>query len=212
MHLPESINKIYSDLLNHRCGAINAKIFEVDAASLRLTSEERLKKYGIDFDSVLFYETFEDEIETSGYGESEDIQGLVENYVKDEKIHSVISIIKDPKIDGYELEDSDYRELSSLYKYLTLLHELGHVDDFNNGFNYYHESHKVNLTKAEAYADIFVIKYLKNKTNPFEKLALKFFCKSILERKRRDYFYSEVHKEITKKILESKIRKWALTK
>lgn len=212
MYLPESISEMYSDLLTDRCGIKVAKIFEVDADTYHLTTEECLKFHGIDFDSVLHYKASQDETETYGYGESEAVKGWVSNYIKDEICQSVIFIIKDPKYDGDELEDSKRQDFLSLFKYLTLLHELGHVDDFTNGNNFYHETRTVDLIKAEAYADIFVIKYLKSKRHPYEALALTTFCKGILARTRTDHFYSEVHKEITKKILEPRIRKWALGK
>ncbi|EOG7752863.1 hypothetical protein ACLIOB_003503, partial [Vibrio cholerae] len=212
MYLPESINEMYSDLLTHRCGVKVAKILEVDVDIYHLAPEELLQSCGVDFDSALYYEASQNETEISGYGDSEYVKGWVSNYIKDENLHSVIFVIKDPKYDGNELEGWEHQEFLSLLKYLTLLHELGHVDDFNNGNNFFHETRTVDLTKAEAYADIFAIKYLKNKRHPYEKLALKTFCKGILVRARTGHFYSEVHKEITKKVLEPQIRKWALTK
>ncbi|HHK8488960.1 hypothetical protein AB6H46_22930 [Vibrio alginolyticus] len=209
MSIPLSGIEMYDELFNHRCGLNVASVMEVEIDDYGLSTSEIFNKYNVEYDKPVVFSDVEDSSRHVGYGESQGVKGWATNYTHNNEIKTAIFIVKNPEYSGPQLEETEQSEFLSILKTITLLHELGHVHDIQNSINFDHSNQSVNLIAAEAYADIFALKKLKSWKHPYGKLALKTFSVALLERRNNSDFYAQVHSQIRKKVLESKLRTWS---
>ena len=209
MNMPFSGIEMYEHLCNQRCGLDVASITEVEASDNGLPNVQLFHKYNIPYDEFVGFKDGSDDSLHVGYGESPDVKGWATNYIHNGEFRTIIFIVANPEYSDMQLDDEEHLEMISILKSMTLLHELGHVHDIQNSINYDLSNRRVDLVRAEAYADIFAIKKLKRWKGPSGKYALQTMSASILERRFSSEFYSQVHRNITKKVLESHMRKWA---
>ncbi|ANQ23190.1 hypothetical protein BA893_16080 [Vibrio natriegens] len=209
MSIPLSGKEMYDDLVNHRFGLNVASITEVEIGDYDLSTGDIFNKYSIEYDEPVVFNDVEDDSRHVGYGESQGVKGWATNYTHNNELKTAIFIVANPEYSGPQLEEEDQSEFVSILKTITLLHELGHVHDIQNSINFDHSSQNVNLIAAEAYADVFALRKLKSWKHPYGKLALKTFSVALLDRRNTSEFYEQVHSNIKKKVLESKLRTWS---
>ncbi|NAX48820.1 hypothetical protein CAG70_17690 [Photobacterium halotolerans] len=209
MLVPLSASEMYYDLLSNRCELDLAFIGEVSLENYRLSPEENFAQLGIQYDEILRYLDIEDDSRSVGYGESVDIKAWTTNFIISGELKSAVFIISNPEYSGCKLSGENEDEFLTMLKFMSLVHELGHVHDFQNSINFDHDERHVKLCDAEAYADVFAIKYFKSLKHPYGDFALKLYSRAMLERLSSSEFYKQVHSRIKKKVLESKLRKWA---
>lgn len=205
---------MYQNLSKERCEMVNETLLkEVELDDLELSPIELLAKYDINHDELLTFKSDIDDSTFEGYKHNEDDKGWAINYIHNKKKYTAIFIIKRPNLCGLDLDDDDddddLLEYEAITKTITLLHELGHADDFQKAIHLNYENEYLDLIAAEAYADIFALKKLKSLKHPYGRFALKEFSTALLNRKNSSKFYRQVHSLINKKITDSNLRKWS---
>lgn len=210
-----SFEELFVSTKNSCLGLPVENVYLVDLEQYNKYSiEELFTKLGIEFDELLYWQFESDEALVKDYVCFNNIKGWASYYIQGGVYKSVIFVMDNPdyEIDGVIDvcdEDEEEIEFKFLLKYLALIHELGHIDDFNKGINFNLSERKINLIEAEAYADVFALKLLKDKKSLFLQYAKKIMSKGILDRSFKEGFYSEVHNHIKKEILESELREWS---
>lgn len=167
--------------------------------------EEHLTELGVPYDEVIYFTPTEDAEHNTVYGQHICAAGATSFFLK----NGVASPIIFMNSSIGKLKNIENSELENIFKYIFLIHEIGHAEDFNKQINFHHATRTVDLVSAEAYADVFTLKYLKSSKNPAVKLARNFYCKNILANTEGNEFYRAVFNKIKKSVLESKIREWA---
>ncbi|MNF80956.1 hypothetical protein D3C84_632100 [compost metagenome] len=200
---------IFGDLLEElrktHLGVNIHSIHNIPSDQMLSPVEERLAELGIPYDEVIYFTPTEDEEHNTVYGQHICAAGATSFFLKDGTANS--TIFMNGNIG--KLTNTEDSELENILKYIFLIHEIGHAEDFNKQINFHHTTRKVDLVSAEAYADIFTLKHLKSSKNPAMKLARKYYCKNILANTASNEFYKAVFTKVKKSFLESKVREWA---
>lgn len=192
-----SLNEMYASI---KKDAIESGIFsitEISPDEALKEPEHLLEKYEINFDYIV-KTVFEDSI-TSTYKTIENPNGFTVFFNIKNEVRSSFFIVSD-------LESGI--ENSLLTKCAVLAHELGHFKDFIESKNFEKSGVCKDLIKAEAFADIFAMKYFDSSNHTLSFLVKSQYAKSILERKNTSSFYASVHREILGYISESRLKRW----
>lgn len=187
------------------CLGVNVhSIHQSTGDQISLPIEDRLIDLGISYDEVIYFTPSGGEAHNISH-EQHDAAGVTSFFIKDGVAHSVIFINGEIG----KLTNTEGSEYEDLLKYIFLIHEIGHADDFSKQINFKHVTREVNLISSEAYADVFALRHLKSSAGQGFKLARGAYCKNMLANRVKSEFYRRVFDEVTRKFLESKIREWA---
>ena len=209
MSEPISGVEMYENLLVQKCGLKSVLIKEVELVDKELSRQDLFSKHKVPYDTIAGFSEGIDDAVAVHYGMSYDVKGWATNYIYNNELQTAIFIVANPEYSGPQLTGDDHINIVSIFKTITLLHELGHVHDIQNSINFDLSKKSIDLIAAEAYADIFALKTLKSWKHLYGKYALSLFSESLLERKNSSDFYQQVHTHIKKKVLESKLRIWS---
>ena len=210
----QTIAELYFDTKEHLSKEFGANVYEVEYSSYKVDKSLLLSQLGIGHRSIInFVPSDSDELVTN-YGESDDVKGWVTYFTQnDNSHHAAVFIISDFEFEhsGDELDEDSMLEHKYLYKYLSLLHEFGHVKDFIEQNNIHHtdDVFTINLVHAEAFADNFALRKMKNSPEPYIKLARKMMANAVIKRRKIDDFYNQVYQATINLFPKSKLTKWA---
>lgn len=200
---------IFDDLLKElretHLGVNVHSIHHIPSDQMLSPVEERLTELGISYDEVIYFTPTEDDERSTSYGQHICAAGTTSFFLKNGSANSTIFMNSNIG----KLTNSEGSELENIFKYIFLIHEIGHAEDFDKQINFHRATRKVDLVSAEAYADVYTLKYLKSSKSPAMKIARKYYCKNMLENKANNEFCKAVFNKVKKSFLESKIREWA---
>ncbi|WP_444898852.1 hypothetical protein ACJJIX_12795 [Microbulbifer sp. VAAC004] len=197
----EAIFSKINEIIKSKLDLKTVDVYEAAQELLSGSHEDKFKKNEIKYDEIIST-LVKDNTIAADYGTSSFVAGATTFYRLDNQIKSAVFIL--PSIEGNALQEA--------LRYIALLHELGHVSDFENGKNIHFDGEKVDVVKAEGYAEVFALKHLdRNKTDKIDKLTKSIFAEALLKRKDKNKMYEDIHKEITKYFREKRLRKWANT-
>ena len=172
-------------------------IVEVD--DIHFDSKELLIKNEISFDEVISFQQQDDVKQGGGI---EIVPAYTSFYMFDNQPKAVIFITK--------MLFPDELEGNEIYKYLFLIHELAHVQDFRNCKYINWKTKETDLLKAEIYAEISTLKFLSQQKNDIHKL-----CRSLYASRLADFQHSEnilnqkIFKGVVKQFGHKKLKQWA---
>jgi hypothetical protein len=128
------------------------EVYEVEMDDLE--DEVGWKRLGLPSDwSQVFY-TCEDELAESyqAKDKSANLRGAATAFFDDRGgFHTIIQVIKNPKCDW------EHKEYKYILKLPVLLHEIGHVKDYEEKINFNRDAKTADLIEGEVYANIFAL-------------------------------------------------------
>lgn len=92
------------------------------------------------------------------------------------RILPVVFVRKGITLDSVDSEHSE--KVREMIRLLVLLHELGHAEDIYQEISFDHQHGKVDIVAAEAYAHVFVMRYLQKRNC---RLALQYYINQLDE-------------------------------
>ena len=150
-------SRLYEDLKK----SSSYEIIEVDHLSITLPPNQLLTEQNIPFEELIGFHHESDRssnvsIDTDAPG------GCVIFTLMKSEIRPIVVINSDPFHTDEELSNDE--DIVCLCKYVTLLHELGHIHDFENEINFKINPYSIDVDLAEAHAEIFTLnKLIENK-------------------------------------------------
>lgn len=90
----------------------------------------------------------------------------------------------------------------------TIIHELGHAEDMNNGVNYRQDG-SVDLAGAEAYAEVYCLRNLNQSKAPMCLFTKGLFAKRLLGFKEKSLLHSAIYERVISAISEKKLKLWS---
>ncbi|WP_018014559.1 hypothetical protein [Teredinibacter turnerae] len=192
--LDEKYHNVKRDLF----GLQTPSVFEIDEKMYNMDVVDKFRMFDVQFEEI-----YSSPVHPSGldseYGKGKDVIGVTYFYRNGEQNGSAVFIV---------VNSSD-EDIVYLKKYISILHELGHVHDFENQINFDSYARASDAVKAEAYAEIFALKYLdRDKQDVVHKFVKSQYAEALKNRKQRSEFYASVHKEINIYISESRLKRW----
>ncbi|EHH0751420.1 hypothetical protein J7I08_004169 [Vibrio vulnificus] len=106
--------------------------------------------------------------------------------------------------------DENLEESNELWKYLILVHEIGHVNDFRRSKYLNWKRGVCDLVMAEAFAEIYSLKFFSRRNDKYHQL-----CRDLLASRILDFenYGSELHRQILNQVLKTyskkKLRQWS---
>ncbi|MEZ9201258.1 hypothetical protein AB4151_02485 [Vibrio splendidus] len=156
--------------------------------------------HGVSFDEVL---TFQKQDDTKQEGGTEITPAHTSFYILDNQPKAVVFITK--------TIFPDEPEGNELYKYLFLIHELAHVQDFRNCKYINWQTKESDLLKAEIYAEISTLKFLSQQKDDLHKVCRSIYASRLVDFQRSENDLNQkVLKGVTKKFSLSKLKQWAI--
>lgn len=209
-----SIEDMYYKTKDDLSRAWDVNVYEVESKTRQLETTTLLTTLNIDHKSIIIFKTSDLDELVDNYGESDEVKAWASYYTKpNNEDAAAVFIINDFDIETKDehFSDEEILEYRFLCKYISLLHEFGHVKDFfeQNNFKKKHGIRSVNLVLAEAFADNFALRYMKNSPDGFVKLARSMMAGAIINRRYDDEFYRQVYESTIKLFPISKLKKWA---
>ncbi|MEL4242129.1 hypothetical protein [Shewanella xiamenensis] len=160
---------------------------------------ELLSSNGIEFDEIIIFENNTD----SGRDMTSTTSGATTTfYLHDSKPSAAIFISN--------VIDTEDEEFNYAHKYLFLIHELSHVNDFRQRKNIDWKTGKTDLIKAEIFAELSTLKYLCQRDGDLYKIARMLYASRLVDLYVSDCIY---HKQIIRGVLKKytlkKLKQWA---
>ena len=210
----DSACKLFLDAKHLLSSEFNINVYEVKASAYSYGQTELLSTLGIQHQSIINFSTTNDNELVKCYGCSKDVKAWVTYFIANDLTrHAVVFIIDDFLFESDRDDSSEESEIEDVYicKYISLLHEFGHVKDFINQQHIRYADNKpsVDLVRSEAFADNFALRKMKNSSEPLVKYARKVMAKSVIKRKHENDFCRQVYMETIKLFNEEKLIQWA---
>ena len=187
------------------------EIIEVEHSKISLAPNDLLTERNIKFDELIGFHnesgnSCKDNVDTPG--------GYAIFTRMNSEIKPIIVINIDPFHSNEELSKDE--DIISLSKYVTLLHEFGHIDDFENQINFKLNPYSVNVDLTEAYAEIFTLKKLIKQTKldssilekKISQIALNKHVERMINGLNTPLFSDETKNKIRKSYKQSELRKY----
>lgn len=199
-----SVMKAVFDQLKEAHLDICKHINFIDITAPREGAEADLENAGIKYDSVLrFTDDSIKSLADGGYTMAT-AGGYTVNFLLNETPQSAIFLDSAPYGFSAQNEESLYWAIQIMFLY----HELMHAKDLKTERNFNLSERRVDLIKAEIYADVstlrFFVKHLKSGTNVFRDL----YAAGILGRAKTP-IYTRILNGITKSFPEAQLKAWA---
>ncbi|WP_325919333.1 hypothetical protein [Pseudomonas frederiksbergensis] len=199
-----SVMKAVFDQLKEAHFDICKHINFIDITDPSRSPEADLEKAGIKYDSILrFTDNSIKSLADGGYTMAS-ADGYTVNFLLDDAPQSAIFLGSTPS--GISQEDSE--SLFWTLQILFVYHELMHAKDLKIEKNFSLSDRKVDLVKAEIYADIstlrFFAKHQKSGADVFRNL----YAAGILGRAKTP-IYTRIFNGITKSFPEAQLKAWA---
>ncbi|EKO3573807.1 hypothetical protein M3923_003535 [Vibrio metschnikovii] len=99
---------------------------------------------------------------------------------------------------------------NELCKYITLIHEIGHVNDFRKCKNINWKKRSCNLVMAEAFAEIHSLKYFSLRNDQYHRLCRKVLANRILNFENYGDIYQAILLQILKTYPQKKLLQWSI--
>lgn len=162
---------------------------------------ELLDLYRVEFDEKLFFN--DESADLKNYG-LESAGGVTINFLLAGKGRSAVFINENALGEGLQ------EDVVWLWRYNSLHHELMHALDLNKQKNFNIARRKMDLVRAEVFADQKTLLHLKAKiSNGFMKAALKSYASNTISMGEKGGIRSEIYEQLTKKIDRKTIEYWA---
>ena len=160
-------------------------------------------KFEINYDTVYrFVNSRQQSSEHQSESERSDFGGYTLFYSINQKAKALI-VIKSVIIDEHD-------ELNFAWKYLSLIHEVGHFNDFKLKKHINSDTLTTDHLQSEIFAEIHVLNYLKKYGDPLNKCAISLYCQRLLEwNKTVNCFKFKVSQALINKFTRKRMVKWA---
>ncbi len=91
-------------------------------------------------------------------------------------------------------------EMNDLWKYMILVHEIGHVHDFRRSKHLDWKRGVCDLVMAESFAEIYSLKFFSRRNDKYHRLCRELLASRILS---FEEYGSDLHSEILKQVLKT---------
>jgi hypothetical protein len=196
----ESFKELYEELITQSKGDC-VDIVEYD--SCPVDKALLFDEFKIQYDVVYkFTNTRENKLEHQSQSERSDFGGYTLFYSVSQKSKALI-VIKDIIIDEHE-------QLNFAWKYLSLIHEIGHFKDFKLKKYINTDTLITDHLESEIFAEINILTYLKKYSDQLNKYAMSLYCNRLLEwNSDKSSFKLKVSQALINKFTRKRIVKWA---
>lgn len=198
--LVKSIFDLIADANKETCNNISF----IGIENYNLSPEETLTSAGIEFDKVLrFTDDSIPGVTESGYTMAS-AGGFTVNFLKAGLPASAIFLSSRPAGIAEEDNGALFWAIQALY----LHHELMHAKDLKIERNFNISKGKVNLVKAEVYADVKTLKYFDELAKSGGDFFRNLYAAGIIGRAKTP-IYTKIYNGIKKIIPEARLKAWA---
>lgn len=176
----------------------------IDITVLNRTPEADLESAGIKYDSIMrFTDDSIKSLEDGGYTTAS-ADGYTVNFLLDDAPQSAIFLGSTPSGISEEKCESLFWTLQILFLY----HELMHAKDLKIEKNFNLPARKVDLVKAEVYADVSTLRFFVKHQKSGADVLRNLYAAGILGRSKTP-IYIRIFNGITKSFPEAQLKAWA---
>jgi hypothetical protein len=196
----ESYKELYEQLIEQE-ETDTLKVIEYDTCPSDKSAF--LNKFNIDFDIIYRFENLtKEESKQQSESSRSDFGGCTFYYSEQQTSKAVIVIQK--------LFSEDSENYNYLWKYLSLIHELGHVKDFKIKKFINCDTLKTDHFNSEVYAETHVLNTFKKCSDDLSVLARSQYCKRLLHwNNSQEDFKFNISQAVINKFSRKKIEKWS---
>ncbi|PKG64721.1 MULTISPECIES: hypothetical protein [Pseudoalteromonas] len=198
----ESFKELYEELITQSKGNC-VDIVEYD--SCPVDKALLFEEFKIQCDNVYkFTNTRENKSEHQSESEQSNFAGYTLFYSVSQKSKALI-VIKDIITDEHE-------QLNFAWKYLSLIHEIGHFKDFKLKKHINTDKLITDHLQSEIFAETYVLTFLKKYNDQLNKYAISLYCNRLLDwNSGESSFKFKVSQALINKFTRKRIVKWAKT-
>ncbi|MFB2719594.1 hypothetical protein [Shewanella xiamenensis] len=169
-----------------RNGDVVINEFQVNFAS----HDELFSYYDIDYEEIIRFSN------SSGVSDEHLEMPAFTNFFLKNGLSKAAIFIKKTFIEEHE-------EYNYLWKYIMLIHEIGHLNDFRRCQYLNWKKRECNIVMAEAFAEIYSLKYFSRRNDQHHRLCRAYLAERIINFEN----YGEKHRAILQQILKTYPRK-----
>ncbi|EGR8992436.1 hypothetical protein BST55_24170 [Vibrio vulnificus] len=158
--------------------------------------EELFSSYNIPYDEIISFSASSDV-----GGENLEMPAFTNFFLNDGDAQAAI-FIKDTFFE----EDDEYNHL---WKYIMLIHEIGHVNDFRKSKYLNWKKRECNIVMAESFAEIYSIKYFSRRDDQYHRLCRALLAQRILGFENYGNVYKSIFQQILKTYPRKKLIQWS---
>ncbi|MEZ8986305.1 hypothetical protein AB4552_16685 [Vibrio sp. 10N.222.54.C3] len=158
--------------------------------------EELFSSYNIPYDEIISFSG------SSGVGdENLDMPAFTNFFLNDGDAQAAI-FIKDTVFE----EDDEHNHL---WKYIMLIHEIGHVNDFRKSKYLNWKKRECDIVMSESFAEIYSIKYFSRRTDRYHRSCRGQLALRILGFEHYGDDYKSIFQQILKTYPRKKLIQWS---